>query len=174
MQVSQNGWLLFVCIVLLVVTNVFLYNAILAPRVLKISVLKVGPPVGGNTVTLVHTPHSATILIDTGPDASILRLLGGALPMWQRNIDAVILTGTKSSLVGGLSDVENRYHVSTLVRVGDTTIPYGTPLTFDGSHIEILSLGTIFISYGVTSLTISSSTPAGTYSSDGNTIRIVK
>ena len=53
-----------------------------------------------------------TILVDTGPDAGILRALGLALPMWQRSIDAVILTGTKTSFVGGLPEVQDRYRVS--------------------------------------------------------------
>src|SRR3989344_7589612 len=68
--------------------NISVYQAILAPPVLEVAVLEVGK---GNAV-LVHTSHDKIILIDTGPDASILRALGSALPMWQRDIDAVILT----------------------------------------------------------------------------------
>lgn len=167
MQVFQNGRFLFFCIVIFVAANIFIYRAVVAPHMVKTSVLAVGK----SHAILIQSPNGKTILVDTGSDASILRALGSTLPMWQRRIDAVILTGTKSSLVGGLSDVTNRYHVSTLTHIGDAATPYGTSLTLDGLHIEIISPGTIFISYGATSLAISSSTPAATYISDGNIIR---
>lgn len=146
--------------------NISVYQAILAPRVLEVTVLGAGK---GNAV-LVHTPHGKTILIDAGPDASILRALGSALPMWQRNIDAVILTGTKTSFVGGLPEVENRYNVSTRAHVGDSVAPYGTSFMFDNARIEIIAPSTLTLSYGATTFNISSSTPAGVYISDGKTI----
>lgn len=167
MQVFQNSLFLFLCIVILVGANIFMYRAVFAPHILKISVLGAGK---GNAI-LVQSPSRKTVLIDTGSDASILRALGLALPEWKRNIDAVILTGTKASFVGGLPEVENRYHVSTRMHIGDASTPYGTSLTLDGLRIEIISPGTLSISYGATSLNISSSTPTGTYISDGNIIR---
>ncbi len=171
MQVfSKNIWFLFGFIAILMAANISVYRAILAPRVLTIAVLEAGK---GNAV-LVHTPNGKTILIDTGPDASILRALGGALPPWQRRIDAVILTGTKNSLVGGLPEVESRYRVSTIMRAGVTAVPYGASLIFDGSRIEIIAPAMLFISYGATSLAVSSSTPAGVYISDGQTIMKTK
>ncbi len=91
--------------------------------------------------------------------------------MWQRNIDAVILTGTKTSFVGGLPEVESRYRVGARMHFGDAVVPYGTSLTFDGFRIEIISPGTLIVSYGATLFTISSSTPAGTYISDGVSIQ---
>src|SRR3989344_2937998 len=90
--------------------NINVYQAILAPPVLEMTVLEVGK---GNAV-LVHTPHDKTILIDAGPDASILRALGSALPMWQREIDTVILTSSASRSAGGLSAVQSRYHISKI------------------------------------------------------------
>ena len=151
----------------LVAGNISVYRAIFAPSVLQVTILEVGK----GDATLVRTPSGATLLIDAGPDASVLRALGSALPMWQREIDAVILTGTKTSFVGGLPEVESRYHVSTRMQIGDATVPYGTPLMFDGSRIEIISPGTFSISYGTASFPISSSTPKGIYISDGVSVR---
>ena len=167
MQVFQNSRFLFLCIAILMAANIFVYRTTVAPRVLKVSVLEVGK---GNAI-LIQSPSEKTFLIDVGPDASILRALGEALPMWQRNIDAVILTGTKNSFVGGLPEVENRYRVGALMHFGDAVVPYGTSLTFDGFRIEIISPGTLTVSYGATSFTISSSTLAGTYISDGELIQ---
>jgi|SRR3989338_4254666 len=150
--------------------NISVYQAILAPPVLEVAVLEVGK---GNAI-LVHTPHDKTILIDTGPDASILRALGSALPMWQRSIDAVILTGTKASSVGGLPEVESRYNISARMHVGGRVAPYGTSLMFDNVRIEIIAPATLAISYGATTFNISSSTPKGVYTSNGETITQIK
>ncbi len=147
----------------LVIGNIAIYRTIFAPRVLQMAVLEVGK----GDATLVRTPNGKTILIDTGPDASILRALGAALPMWQRRIDAVILTGTKKASAGGLPEVESRYRVSTITRVGGSDFPYGSSLSLDGSLIKIIAPATLSISYGSSVFNISSSTPPGVYISDG-------
>lgn len=150
---------------ILIAGNIGVYQAILAPPALEMTILEVGK---GNAV-LVHTPDGKTILVDTGPDAGILRALGLALPMWQRSIDAVILTGTKTSFVGGLPEVQDRYRVSKIMRIGNTTTPYGTSFMFDNARIKIIAPATLSIFYGATTFNISSSTPAGIYISNGQT-----
>ena len=167
MQVFQNSRFLFLCIAILMAVNVFMYRAIVAPHVLKISVLEVGK---GNAI-LIQSPSEKTFLIDVGPDASILRALGEALPMWQRRIDAIILTSTKNSFVGGLPEVESRYRVGARMHFGNAAAPYGTSIMFDGSRITVVSPGVLTISYGSTTFSISSSTPTGTYISDGELIQ---
>lgn len=162
---STSFWLLF--FFGLVALNTSVYREIFAPPVGKISVFEEGE---GDRAILVRTPHNRTILVDTGPDASILRALGETLPMWQRKIDAVILTGTKSSFTGGLPEVESRYHVATIVRVGDRATPYGTSVLFDTVGIKIIAPDTEIFSYGATTFLVSSSTPPGAYVSDGKTI----
>lgn len=153
-------WILFA---LLIVANVNVYRAIFAPPVLTISVLEVGPVGKESRATLVRSPNGKTLLIDAGPDASILRALGGALPMWQRKIDAVILTGLVARSTGGLPSLQSRYRVSKIVRVGNAITPYGSSFLFDTSRIEILAPSTFIISYGTSVFKISSSTPAGSY-----------
>lgn len=140
---------------------------IFAPHVLTVTVLEVGPPAGGGDATLVRGPDGEMLLIDTGPDAGILRALGTALPPWQRSLDSVVLTSTKKSSAGGLIDVTNRYHISTPVYFGTKTVPYGMRLVLDDSYIKIVSPAAFNISYGAASLKISSSTPKGVYVLDG-------
>lgn len=145
--------------------NMSVYRAALASRALEVSVLDVGER--GNA-TLVRTPGNMTILVSAGPDASILRALGSALPLWQRRIDAIILTDTKAALGGGLSDIERRYRVGTVVRAGDERIPYGASLVFDGVRVTAISPAVFSVSDGTFSLLISSTTPAGVYDSGEN------
>ncbi|MBI4088912.1 hypothetical protein HY415_02345 [Candidatus Kaiserbacteria bacterium] len=166
----MSRWVYFLLLLGLVVGNMSVYRAIFAPPVLKVSVLEVGPPAGGGSAVLVQSPNGRTVLVDTGPDASILRALGQALPPWERAIGAIVLTGTKKSFVGGLPEVQNRYRVGELLYIGDRTTPYGTPLALDGSEINVIAPGTFTISYGSTSFSISSSTPTGVYTSDGKTV----
>ena len=148
----------------LLVANVTIYKTILAPRVLTVSVLEVGK----GSAALVRTVSGATILVDTGPDASILRALGESLPEWQRTIDTVILTSGEGGQAGGLPDVMNRYRVANLIRFGapgsktfesvlaaaastglhQTTAPYGATLTLGtDSHLNVVSPGIFKISY---------------------------
>ncbi len=161
---------LFCLAATLLVANFLIYRAILAPHLLTISVLEVGK----GDATLVQTPNRKTILIDAGPDASILRALGTALPFWQRTIDGIILTSEKASATGGLSDVTNRYHAPAPIRFGTVDIPYGTCLIFDAVHINVFWSDIFTISYGAASLSISSSTPKGVYISDGKTVTKIK
>ncbi|MDE2021925.1 MAG: hypothetical protein KGI71_03370, partial [Patescibacteria group bacterium] len=100
----------------LIALNVSVYREIFAPPVVKVWVFEVGK---NSRAVLVRAPHDRTLLIDTGPDAGILRALGETLPVWQKKIDAVILTGAKASFVGGLPDVAGRYTVSARMPIGD-------------------------------------------------------
>lgn len=145
------------------IANISVYKTIFSPHILTVSVMEVGK---GRAV-LVKSPNNKIVLIDTGPDASILRALGENLPMWQKKIDAVVLTSHSARSAGGLPAVQSRYHISKIIRVGNSDTPYGSSFTFDSSRIEILSPSTLTISYGTSVFKISSSTPSGTYTSNG-------
>lgn len=151
---------------ILLVANICVYQTIFAPRVLQIFVLDVGK---GNAV-LVQTPNKKTILVDAGPDASILRAIGTSLPEWQKNIDAIILTGAKTSFTGGLPEVLQKYHAPVPLSFGTKSNPYGSQITLDFVSIKIISPATLTIYFGDISLSISSSTPKSVYTSDGKTI----
>jgi len=162
-------WLYFLVFTGLLIGNVKVYQTLFAKPVLTVSVLKVGKAESGNSATLVRTPSGKILLIDVGPDASIVRALGLALPPWQRRIDLVILTSTKSAFAGGLPALESRYHVSKRIDIGDSTAPYGSRLTPDSDiFINIIAPSTFTVSYGSTIFSISSSTSKGVYTSDGN------
>ena len=96
----------------LVAGNVSVYREIFAPRELEVRVFTTGK----STVLLLHSPQGTTFLIDTGPDAQILRILGRTLPEWQRHIDAIILTSVTPRTAGGLPTILSNYRVTTLIR----------------------------------------------------------
>ena len=101
----------FVALFALAALNAYLYTT--APsQTLELSVLKAGK----GTAFLVRTPHSRTILIDAGSDASVLRALGTTLPEWQRTLAAVVLTSPTQAAGGGLPDVLARYRTNLLLR----------------------------------------------------------
>lgn len=146
----------------LVVANSYTYRAVFAPPVLEAHVLAAGK----GAVTLMRDPDNGTLLIDTGSDAGILRALGETLPMWQRDIDAVILTSSDGLSIGGLSALQDRYRVRETEQFG-TAIPYGAAASFGQARILVTAPHKIVISYGASMLPISSTTPAGTYRLDG-------
>jgi hypothetical protein len=57
------------------------------------------------------------------------------------------------------------------MRIGGEAAPYGSFITFSGgTRIEIIAPATFTVSSDTTSLLISSTTPSGVYTSDGETI----
>lgn len=151
----------------LLIGNVKVYQTILAEPVLTVSVLEAGK----SHAVLVKSPDGKTVLVDTGSDASILRALGESLPVWQRDIDVVILTSSAAGSAGGLPAIEDRYHISKIIHIGDATTPYGSSLTFGTPIIKILAPAILTISSGSSVFNISSSTPAGVYISKGQTAK---
>jgi competence protein ComEC len=58
------------------------------------------------------------VLIDGGPDGSVLRALGASMPPWDRSLDVVIATSADADDVSGLVDVLQRYTVGTIIQSG--------------------------------------------------------
>lgn len=84
------------------------------PSVLTVTFLDVGQ---GDAI-LIQAPNKKTVLIDGGPDGSILYELSHVLPIWQRSISLMIPTHDDKDHIGGLSSVLERYAVRQIL---DTT-----------------------------------------------------
>ena len=69
--------------------------------------------VGQGDAIFITTPSQAQILIDGGPDKSVLDCLGRHMPFWDRSLDAVILTHPHADHLTGLLDIVDRYNLST-------------------------------------------------------------
>lgn len=71
---------------------------------------------GQGSAVFVTAPSGRTVLIDGGPDDSILRQLGATMPFYDRSIDLVIATAPEPQFVGGLTSVLSRYKVAAIIR----------------------------------------------------------
>lgn len=190
----QNERFLLGCLAFLVAANAFVYRPILIPRALEVSVLETGK---GGWAALVRHPDGAALLFNTGPDASILRALGEEFPPWRRTIDAVLLSDVSAKTSGGLPDVFRRYRVLSLLRperVGArsaetalassirssapprlVSIPQDARITLDRNvSVSVVSSDMFFVSFGTAVLLFSSSTPAGVYAPEGNTLTRIR
>jgi len=76
-------------------------------RLLKVDFLDVGQ---GDSV-FIETPNDHHILIDGGPNSTVLAKLNKILPFWDRKIDLIILTHPESDHMTGILDVLQRYKV---------------------------------------------------------------
>lgn len=79
--------------------------------------------VGQGDAIFIKTPTNAHILVDGGPDKSVLSCLSGHMPFWERKLDLVILTHPNADHFIGLIDVIDRYIVLSfaLERLGNKT-----------------------------------------------------
>ncbi len=74
--------------------------------------------VGQGDSIYIRTPGEQDILIDGGPDKSVLNQLGEVMPFWDREIDVMILTHPHSDHVTGLVEVLRRYSVKQIYYTG--------------------------------------------------------
>src|SRR4030042_1841787 len=74
--------------------------------------------VGQGDSELIETPQGHQILIDGGPNSTVLEKLGAEMPFWDRTIDLVILTHPEKDHTAGLIDVLERYKVENILWTG--------------------------------------------------------
>ena len=74
--------------------------------------------VGQGDAVFIKTPSNQKILIDGGPDNTILEKLGKNLPFYDKQIDLIILTHPHSDHLVGLIEVLRRYEVKKIVSTG--------------------------------------------------------
>lgn len=67
--------------------------------------------VGQGDAIFIRTPSKANVLIDGGPDDSVLKCLNNHLPFWDKKIDLIILTHPHADHLNGLKYVLERYTV---------------------------------------------------------------
>lgn len=70
--------------------------------------------VGQGDAELIRTAQGQNILIDGGPDKSILSALTAELPWWDKTIEALIVTHSHDDHLAGLIEVLKRYDVKKI------------------------------------------------------------
>lgn len=74
--------------------------------------------VGQGDSVLIESPFGQNILIDGGPDSSVVNRLSEELSWWDRTIDLMVLTHPHDDHVSGLIDVLRRYNVKKVLYTG--------------------------------------------------------
>ena len=93
---------------LFLLAGIFFYqNAKFSDGKLHVIVCDVGQGDG----ILIRTPGGSDILVDGGPDDSILNCLSKHLPFWDRTIELMVLTHPHTDHAAGLVDMLKRYTV---------------------------------------------------------------
>ncbi len=72
--------------------------------------------VGQGDAIFIETPDGAQVLIDGGPDGSVVRELSKHMPFFDRTLDVVLATHSDKDHIGGLIEVLERYEVETIIR----------------------------------------------------------
>jgi competence protein ComEC len=72
--------------------------------------------VGQGDAAYVRFPDGRDMLVDAGPNNSVLRCLGKFMPFWDRHINLVLLTHPQKDHMQGLLEVLKRYRVEYFVR----------------------------------------------------------
>src|SRR3989344_1578910 len=76
--------------------------------------------VGQGDAEFIITPNGHTILIDGGPDDSVLSTLGRLLPFYEKEIDVVIATHPHADHISGLIHILNRYEVHHIIEARES------------------------------------------------------
>ncbi len=133
--------------------------------------------VGQGDAIYIETPDGVQMLIDGGPDSSILRELGREMPFWDRTIDVILATHPDKDHIGGLVDVLTRYEVANIIRTeNDSDTAVSSAFIFsteeEQSTLHIAKAGEVIRLGASTTLTIYS--PASDTSNwESNTSSIV-
>lgn len=84
------------------------------PRFLEVNFFDVGQ---GDAI-FIETPQSHQILIDGGPDSTILRRLAEEMPFWDRTLDLVVLTHPERDHLAGILAVLKSYKIENIFWTG--------------------------------------------------------
>ncbi len=84
------------------------------PGPLKVAFLDVGQ---GDAI-LIETPTHKRLLLDGGPNKSVVTQLGKSLPFGARNVDVLIESHPDRDHIGGLPEVVSRYRVGVFLEPG--------------------------------------------------------
>ncbi len=99
---------------LVVVVAVLIHAYSIRPSLVQFTALDVGQ---GDALYFETTKHQQ-MLIDGGPDNSVLDQLGRAMPFFDRSLDVVVMTHPDSDHATGLVSVVRRYHIGKFIMTG--------------------------------------------------------
>lgn len=117
MFTSSNKNLSWYLIGVLLLATLFIWSAVFASEgagVLTVAFLDVGQ---GDAI-FIEAPNGNQILVDGGPNSSVLRELSKVMSFQDRSIDVVIATHPDKDHISGLINVFKRYNIDTFLYSG--------------------------------------------------------
>ncbi|HLD07821.1 MAG TPA: ComEC/Rec2 family competence protein [Candidatus Peribacterales bacterium] len=90
--------------------------------------------VGQGDAILIKTPTHQKILVDGGPDLSLLERLSDELPFFDRTIDLLILTHQDSDHITALPALLERYNVERILLAGTLNMNSRYAAFLDAAH----------------------------------------
>jgi len=109
-----------VTLIVLAICNVAIWQKVFALE-RSDDLLVVFLDVGQGDAIFIEAPNGNQVLVDSGPDKSILRELGEVMGFSDRSIDLVIATHPDADHIGGFPDVFDRYEIATVMHPGATS-----------------------------------------------------
>ncbi len=116
-SIKKNLKIYFLFLLLLINFFIFYFLFHASQKVLIVSFLDVGQ---GDAI-FVEMPNGRQMLIDGGPNNSVLRELGKVMPFYDRSIDVVLATHADQDHIGGLVEVLKRFEVDLFIRTNTTS-----------------------------------------------------
>lgn len=120
----KSSWKYLFGVLVLTVVTVWLAVIVSPDNKLHLIACDVGQ---GDAILVTY--RNTQILVDGGPDRSVLTCLSEYIPFWDREIEVVILTHPEADHLTGLIEVFKRYRVKTLV---------ATPLDVSSQGYQVL------------------------------------
>lgn len=106
--------LVAVFILSIVITGVVAWLFYVPSSEFQVSILDIGQ---GDAI-LLEAPTGQVMLVDGGPDKTVLRRLGEELPFWERRIDLLVLTHPHEDHLAGFNSILDRYMVGGVMITG--------------------------------------------------------
>ena len=105
--------------VIIILAGIFytIYSKGNQSKLLKVAFLDVGQ---GDAI-YIEAPNGKQMLVDGGPDDSVLAELAQVMPFGDQSIDLVLATHTDADHIGGLSSVIEQYDVSHIIENGSSS-----------------------------------------------------
>ncbi len=115
--------------------------------------------VGQGDAIFIETPDGVQVLIDGGPDGSVVREITEVIAVGDRTIDLLIGTHPDKDHVAGLTDILARYEVAEVLRtenVNDTAASeaFDTAVESEGAKVTYARSGQVWRLGASTTLTI--------------------
>lgn len=103
--------ILIVVLAMLILAWVWVFVEERESKFLQIDFFDIGQ---GDSI-FIETPKHKQILVDGGPDMSVLEKLGREMPFWDRYIDLVVLSHPEADHLTGLIEIVKRYKIGGIL-----------------------------------------------------------